>query len=82
MTPVIGINWTSFELCIEIKVFYNSPFKSKYHYMNMAFICIKSLLKQNYDPKLKNLIYDVDESLFNKDNYSYEKFEHLCVCFD
>ncbi len=22
----------------------------------------------------------MDQSLFNKDNYSYEKFEHLCVC--
>ena len=32
------------------------------------------------DAKLKKLIYDVDESLFNEDNYSYEKFEHLCVC--
>jgi len=32
------------------------------------------------DAKFKKLIYDVDESLFNEDNYSYEKFEHLCVC--
>jgi len=32
------------------------------------------------DAKLKKLIYDVDESLFNEDNYSYEKLEHLCVC--
>jgi len=32
------------------------------------------------DAKLKKLIYDVDESLFNADNYSYEKFEQLCVC--
>ena len=32
------------------------------------------------DAKLKKLIYDVDESLFNEDNYSYEKFGHLCVC--
>ena len=32
------------------------------------------------DAKLKKLIYDVDESLFNKDNYSKEKFEHLCIC--
>jgi len=32
------------------------------------------------DAKLKKLIYDVHESLFNEDNYSYEKFEHLCVC--
>ena len=32
------------------------------------------------DAKLKKLIYDVDESIFNEDNYSYEKFEHLCVC--
>ena len=32
------------------------------------------------DAKLKKLIYDVDESLFNEDNYSNEKFEHLCVC--
>jgi len=31
------------------------------------------------EAKLKKLIYDVDESLFNKDNYSNEKFEHLCV---
>ena len=32
------------------------------------------------DAKLKKLIYDFDDSLFNKDNYSNEKFEHLCVC--
>jgi len=32
------------------------------------------------DAKLKKLIYDVDNSLFNVDNYSKEKFEHLCVC--
>jgi len=32
------------------------------------------------DAKLKKLIYDVDDSLFNKENYSKEKFEHLCVC--
>ena len=32
------------------------------------------------DAKLKKLIYKVDESLFNEDNYSCEKFEHLCVC--
>jgi len=32
------------------------------------------------DAKLKKLIYEVDDSLFNKDNYSKEKFEHLCVC--
>ena len=32
------------------------------------------------DAKLKKLIYDVDNSLFNKENYSKEKFEHLCVC--
>ncbi len=32
------------------------------------------------DAKLKELIYDVDDSLFNVDNYSKEKFEHLCVC--
>ena len=32
------------------------------------------------DAKLKKLIYDVDDSLFNGGNYSSEKFEHLCVC--
>jgi len=32
------------------------------------------------DAKLKKLIYEVDDSLFNKENYSKEKFEHLCVC--
>ena len=32
------------------------------------------------DAKLKKLVFDIDNSLFNKDNYSYEKFEHLCVC--
>jgi len=32
------------------------------------------------DAKLKNLIYDLDDSLFNVNNYSKEKFEHLCVC--
>ncbi|KGF90883.1 FAD linked oxidase [Prochlorococcus marinus str. MIT 9107] len=32
------------------------------------------------DAKLKKLIYDVDDSLFNGDNYSKEKFEHICVC--
>ena len=32
------------------------------------------------DAKLKNLIYDVKDSLFNKENYSKAKFEHLCVC--
>jgi len=32
------------------------------------------------DAKLKKLIYDVDNTLFNEDNYSKEKFEHLCVC--
>ena len=32
------------------------------------------------DAKLKKLIYDLDDSLFNVVNYSKEKFEHLCVC--
>ena len=32
------------------------------------------------DAKLKELIYDIDDSLFNKDNYSKKEFEHLCVC--
>jgi len=32
------------------------------------------------DAKLKNLIYDVNDSLFFEKNYSKEKFEHLCVC--
>jgi len=32
------------------------------------------------DAKLKKLIYDVDEYLFYKDNYSNEELEHLCVC--
>ncbi len=32
------------------------------------------------DAKLKELIYDIDDSLFNKDNYSKEKCEHLCIC--
>jgi len=32
------------------------------------------------DSKFKKLIYDVDHSLFNADNYSKENFEHLCVC--
>jgi len=32
------------------------------------------------DAKLKKLIYDVNDSLFSQDNYSKEKFEHLCVC--
>ncbi len=32
------------------------------------------------DAEFKELIYDVNDSLFNKDNYSKKKFEHLCVC--
>jgi len=32
------------------------------------------------DAKLKKLIYDVEDSLFNEENYSKVKFEHLCVC--
>ena len=32
------------------------------------------------DAKFKKLIYDVDNSLFNEDNYSRGEFEHLCVC--
>jgi len=32
------------------------------------------------DAKLKKLIYDVDDFLFNGGNYSKEKFEHICVC--
>ncbi|ABV50343.1 FAD linked oxidase, N-terminal protein [Prochlorococcus marinus str. MIT 9215] len=32
------------------------------------------------DAKLNKLIYVVDDSIFNKDNYSKENFEHLCVC--
>ena len=32
------------------------------------------------DAKLKELIYDVDDSIFNDHSYSKEKFEHLCVC--
>jgi len=32
------------------------------------------------DAKLKNLIYNVDESLFYEDNYSNEEFQYLCVC--
>ena len=32
------------------------------------------------DAKLKKLIYDINDSIFNKFNYSNEKFEHLCVC--
>ena len=32
------------------------------------------------DAKLKKLIYDVNDSLFYGDNFSKEKFEHLCVC--
>ncbi len=32
------------------------------------------------DAKSKKLIYDVDDSLFNEDNYSRGEFEHLCVC--
>jgi len=32
------------------------------------------------DAKLKKIIYDVNDSLFCEDNYSKEKFEHLCVC--
>jgi len=32
------------------------------------------------DARLKKLIYEVDDSLFNKENYSKKKFEHLCVC--
>ena len=32
------------------------------------------------DAKLKKLIYEIDDSLFSKDNYSKEKLEYLCVC--
>ena len=32
------------------------------------------------DAKLKELIYSIDDSLFNKDNYSKKELEHLCVC--
>ena len=32
------------------------------------------------DAKLKKLIYEVNDSIFKKFNYSNEKFEHLCVC--
>ena len=32
------------------------------------------------DAKLKKLIYDVNDSLFDEGNYSKENFEHLCVC--
>ncbi len=32
------------------------------------------------DAKIKELIYDVDDSLFNKVNYSKKELEHLCVC--
>ena len=32
------------------------------------------------DAKLKKLVFDIDNSLFNEDNYSRDKFEHLCVC--
>ena len=32
------------------------------------------------DAKFKELIYDVEDSLFNEDNYSKKEFEHLCVC--
>ncbi len=32
------------------------------------------------DAKFKELIYDIDDSLFNEDNYSKKELEHLCVC--
>jgi len=32
------------------------------------------------DAKLKELIYDIEVSLFNENNYSKKEFEHLCVC--
>jgi len=32
------------------------------------------------DAKLKKLVFDIDNYLFNEDNYSKDKFEHLCVC--
>ena len=32
------------------------------------------------DAKLKELIYSIDNSLFNEDNYSKKELEHLCVC--
>ena len=32
------------------------------------------------DAKLKKLIYDVEDYLFNGDNYSKQKIEHICVC--
>ena len=32
------------------------------------------------DAKLKKLIYEVNDSIFKKFNYSNENFEHLCVC--
>ena len=32
------------------------------------------------DAKFKELIYDVDASLFNKENYSKKEYEHLCIC--
>ena len=32
------------------------------------------------DAKFKELIYSIDDSLFNTDNYSKKELEHLCVC--
>nr|WP_245210891.1 FAD-binding protein [Prochlorococcus marinus] len=32
------------------------------------------------DAKFKELIYNVEDSLFNKENYSNKESEHLCVC--
>ena len=32
------------------------------------------------DAKFKDLIYDIEDSLFTRDNYLTNKFEHLCIC--
>ncbi len=32
------------------------------------------------DAKFKELIYEVNDSIFKEDNYSKKEFEHLCVC--
>ena len=32
------------------------------------------------DAKFKDLIYDVENSLFKADSYSKKELEHLCVC--
>ncbi len=58
-----------------------------YHNSKEEYLVVKknhNLLKipniNSKDAKFKELIYEIDDSLFNEDNYSKKEFEHLCVC--